>query len=159
MTPTLDTEPIRRVLHDHPLFAGLSEVQRDAMAACATTRAFKPGDVLLQEGACADRFHVLLSGTVAVQIAAPGRGRITLQTLHGGDVLGWSWLIPPYRWSFAATAKEPTEAVVFDAPSLRRVIAADHEIAFHLLPRFVAVMADRLHAARLQMLDLYGPPS
>lgn len=154
----ISKEPIHRVLHAHPFFAGLDETLLAKLADCATTRTFTGGEVLLKEGACADRFYLLVTGTVAVEVAAPGHGKVVLQTLHDGDVLGWSWLVAPYRWSFDATARGPVETVVFDAPCLRRVFEANHEIPYHLMPRFVGIMAERIHAARLQMLDLYGPP-
>lgn len=153
------TEPIERLLHDHAFFAGMADAMLRKLAACATTRHVKAGTRMLTEGACADHFIILLSGCVAVEIVTPSHGLQPLQTLHAGDILGWSWLVPPYRWTFTATAREETEVVLVDAPCLRRALAEDHELAYHLFPRFVAVMSERLHAARLQMLDLYGPPS
>ncbi|WP_404378807.1 cyclic nucleotide-binding domain-containing protein [Caenispirillum salinarum] len=158
MTDTVK-EPIKRLLHNHPFFAGMEEPMLEKLAACATTRTYKAGHRVLKEGACADHFTVLLSGCVAVEVATPEHGMKPLQTLHVGDILGWSWLVAPYRWTFSATAREDTDALVFDAPCLRRALEADHELAYHLMPRFVAVMSERLHSARLQMLDLYGPPA
>lgn len=149
---------IRGLLHSHPFFAGMSEPMLDKLAGCATTRTFKTGHRVLREGACADHFVTLLSGCIAVEITTPDSGRKTLQTLHAGDILGWSWLVPPYRWTFSATAREDTDVVLFDAPCLRRVLEHDHELSYHLMPRFVAVMSERLRNARHQMLDLYGPP-
>lgn len=151
-------QALEEVLQRHPFFHGMTAAMLAKLAACATTRTLRPGARVLQEGACADRFIILMSGVVAVEIATPDHGLKPLQTLHAGDILGWSWLVPPYRWTFTATVREETEAVLFDAPCLRRVLAEDHEVAYHLLPRFVSVMSERLHAARLQMLDLYGAP-
>jgi hypothetical protein len=87
----------------------------------------------------------------------PGKGVIIIQTLSAGEVLGWSWLFPPYVWHFGAITLEPTDLIVFDAEFLRRKAGEDHEFGYELAMRVGAVMLERLQATRLQLLD-YGQP-
>ena len=100
-------------------------------------------------------FYLLESGKVAVEIEVSGVAH-TLQTLREGDVLGVSWLFPPYRWHFGARALQATAALRFDGEAVRRELDLDHELGYLLLHRFAAVLDNRLQAARLQLLDLYG---
>ena len=82
-----------------------------------------------------------------------------MDTLHGGDVLGWSWLFEPYRWHFDADAVEPVSTVAFDASCLRTKCDTDPRLGYQLAQRFARVMLERLQAARLRLLDVYGPAS
>ncbi len=78
------------------------------------------------------------------------------QTVAEGDVLGWSWLFPPYRWVFDAQALELTRALVFDGTCLRGKCEDDHNLGYELMKRFAHVVVQRLQATRLQLLDVYG---
>ena len=86
----------------------------------------------------------------------PGRGAVTFQTLSAGEVVGVSWLIPPYRWSYDARALEAVRAIALDAACLRRKCDADHDFGYAMMLRFVPVLVQRLQATRLQILDVYG---
>jgi CRP-like cAMP-binding protein len=102
---------------------------------------------------------MIRQGKVAIQIQAAERGPITVQTLGEGDVLGWSWLIPPYRWRFDARATELTRAIALDGKCLRTKSEEDHNLGYELLRRFSSIIVQRLEAARLQLLDVYGTRS
>jgi CRP-like cAMP-binding protein len=93
---------------------------------------------------------------VALEIVAPQRGPIIVETLGEGDILGWSWLIPPYNWHFDARAVELTRAIALDGKCLRTKCEADHDLGYELLKRFTNIMEQRLEATRLQLLDIYG---
>ena len=86
----------------------------------------------------------------------PHRGLITVQTVREGDVLGWSWLFPPYRWHFGARTLQTTRALAFDGKCLRGKCENDHDLGYELFRRFSQVITERLEATRLQLLDLYG---
>lgn len=146
-----------KLLSERLFFAGIPAAGLEALGACASRRLFLPGDFLIRQGATADAFIVLLRGLVSVELHAPGRGALTLQTLGPEDVLGWSWLVAPYVWSFDGRALEPGEALVFEARALRAALDKDHELGRLVLQRLVGVMAGRLQAARVQLLDLYEP--
>jgi CRP-like cAMP-binding protein len=117
---------------------------------------FAAGDDLFREGDVADRFYLIRHGHVALQVFIPGQGRITIETIAAGEVLGWSWLFPPYRWHFDAQALELSRAIAFDGACLRAKCDEDHDLGYMLMQRFAQVMTQRLQATRLQLLDLYG---
>jgi CRP-like cAMP-binding protein len=139
-----------------PLFAGLSAAHLQLIAGCGANERFAAGAPLFREGAPADRFFLIRKGAVALEVDAPGRGPLVIETLVGGDVVGWSWLFEPYRWQFDARAREPTRVVAFDGACLRGKCEADHELGYQLMKRFAASLTERLQATRLQLLDVYG---
>ena len=96
------------------------------------------------------------AGRVAIELHAPGRGARVLQTVGPGEILGWSWLFPPYRWAFDARAVEEVRAVEFDGACLRKKCEADPVLGYALMKRFAGVFARRLQATRVQLLDLYA---
>jgi CRP/FNR family transcriptional regulator, cyclic AMP receptor protein len=144
------------VLADGRLFAGLRPDHLELVAGCARLARFPSGALLLKEGQPADRFYVVRSGHVALQVQAPGRGALSIQTLGAGDAVGWSWLFPPYRWQLDAVAREPVAAVVFDGACLRGKCDQDHELGYQMMSRFSQVMLQHLIATRLQLIDVYG---
>jgi CRP/FNR family cyclic AMP-dependent transcriptional regulator len=144
------------VLADHPFFEGLSPEQLQFLAGCASNVRFEPGAFLYREGDEANNFFVLREGKVAIEAFSSKRGAITIQTLTDGDVLGWSWLFPPYYTHFGARAIELTRAISLDGKCLRKKCEEDHDLGYELMKRFSEVMIQRLQATRLQLLDLYG---
>jgi CRP-like cAMP-binding protein len=95
---------------------------------------------------------------VAVEATIPGRDQVIVQTLSAGEVLGWSWLTPPYRWQFGARAIEPTTAIVLDTGQLRTLAEQDPPFGYALAIRLLVVVLDRLQATRARLLDLYRSP-
>ena len=150
-----DLEPI---LAAHPFFHDLSPAHRAVVVGCAANVRFAEGEALCREGREADQFFLIREGRVALQMPT-GRGDArTVQTLDEGDILGWSWLIPPYHWHFDARATTPVRAIALDGRCLRGKCEADHELGYHLLRRFAHLLGERLDATRLQLLDLYRFP-
>jgi CRP/FNR family transcriptional regulator, cyclic AMP receptor protein len=120
---------------------------------------FAAGQYLFHEGEPADWFYLLRHGRVALQVTAPGRGAVTFQTMAQGELVGLSWLIPPYRWTYDAKAIEVTRAIAMDAKCLRQKCEADHDLGYEMMKRFMPVLIQRLQATRLQILDVYGTPA
>jgi CRP-like cAMP-binding protein len=149
-------ETIEELIAQAPVFAGLAPAQLDLIAGCGHNDRAQAGAFLFREGAPAQRFYLIRSGTVALEVHAPGRGQLRIETLGPGEVVGWSWLFSPYQWQLDARVLEPTGLVVFDAACLRGKADADHELGYQLMSRFAAVIVDRLQATRLQLLDVYG---
>jgi len=141
---------------EHPFCTGLDLGAVATLAACATTAHFDAGQYVLAEGGEAHGFYLLLSGHVALETHAGARGRIPIETIASGEVLGWSWLFPPYRWSFSGRAVEPVEAIVIDGECLRTACDADPRLGYELMQRFARVIVERLQATRLQLLDVYA---
>lgn len=148
-------DTLSRVLRDHPFFRGLSEEFLDLLAGCATNVRLDARETVFREGDEANHFYLIREGKVAVQMDAPGRGPITVQTLGEGDILGWSWLVPPYRWRFDARTVEPVRMIALDGKCLRAKCEADHDLGFELLKRFSQIMAQRLQATRHQVWEIY----
>lgn len=115
---------------------------------------YKPGEIIFREGDPANRFYLIHNGKVALESYAQDRGMKQITTVGAGEVLGWSWLFPPYYWHFDARAVEPTEAIFFYATPLREECESDHELGYELMKRTALVMMRRLEATRRQMLKL-----
>jgi len=145
------------LLAEHVFFKGMDEKYLSVLVGCASNRRFEKGEYLIREGQPADQFFLIRKGNVAVEVNTPDKGPVTLQTIGEGEILGWSWLVPPYRWRFDARARETTLAFALDAKCLRQKCEADHGLGYELLRRFALVMSQRLEAARLQVLNIHGP--
>jgi len=147
---------LTKVIAEFPLFRGLRDEHLELITGCARNVRFEEGQMLLKEGEPADTFYAIRHGRVAVEIFVPHRGAITIQTLEAGDVLSWSWLLPPHHNQFDARCLSLTRALAFDAACLRGKCEEDHELGYELITRFAGIIAQRLRATRLQLLDLYG---
>ncbi len=151
-------QTLEPILAKHPFFKELDSPYLKLVVGCASNVVFREGQMICRRGGDADRFYLIRHGRVAVELHAAGRGTITVQTLSEGDILGWSWLIPPYQWNFDARAVELTRAIAMDGTCLRTKSEADHNLGYELLTRFVRVLVGRLEATRIQLLDLYRAP-
>jgi CRP/FNR family transcriptional regulator, cyclic AMP receptor protein len=149
-------ETIDTVLRDVPVFAGLDPEQLTLLAGCASNVRFGEGEVLFREGDAADTFWVVRHGSVALETFVPARGAITIETLEAGEVVGWSWLFPPYRWHFDARALSLVRATAFDGACLRGKCEDDPRLGYELMGRFTQVVIERLQWTRLRLLDVYG---
>mgnify|MGYP001615923844 CR=1 FL=1 len=148
-------ETLEPILREHPFFAGLTHEHLTLIVGCASNVRFDAGKFIFREGEEANQFYLIRHGKVAVEVYAAERGSITIQTLGEGEVLGWSWLLPPYQWQFDARAVELTRAIALDATCLRKKCEEDHHLGYELLKRFAHLIEDRLQAMRLQLLNVY----
>ena len=147
---------IEEYLPDHPFFEGLDAQTLAMVAGCATNVSVAAGQYLCREGDPADRFFVVRRGRVAIEVHGPASGTLVLDTADEGDVVGWSWLVPPYRSTFDARAAEATGVVAFDGACLRGKCEQDPRLGYELMQRVSKVMNGRLVAAQVRLLDLYG---
>lgn len=138
--------------------SGLPEQSRNGLSECAREITIGRGDFLAHESRTAEEFFVIEHGLVAIELHAPGRGPLIVATLGSGQLVGWSWLFPPYVWHFDAVALESTQAIAFDAEAVRRACDADPELSHELIVRVARAMAHRLEGVQVQLLDLYGSP-
>jgi CRP-like cAMP-binding protein len=141
------------LIKSHPFFKGLDPHQQRLLADCAMEKTFKAGEIIFREGDPANRFYLILDGKVVLESYVLDRGRVEIQTIEAGDVLGWSWLLPPYYWQFDARAEVETKAIFFYATPLRDEAENDHELGYELYKRVSAVMLKRLQATRRQLLE------
>jgi CRP/FNR family transcriptional regulator, cyclic AMP receptor protein len=150
---------LERIVLEHPFFAGLGSAFAQAISGCARNMRVAAGDYLFREGEPAEEFYLIRQGAMALEIHAPGRQPIIVATLYAGEILDGSWLVPPYRWAFDARALELARLLGVNAKCLRDKCETDHDLGYQLMKRFVGSMGEKLHAARLQVLDVYGSPS
>ena len=150
------TTSLSGLLREQPLFADLDDAYVELVAGCGTNVRFAAGDTVFAEGATADHFYLVRTGRVAIETSVPGRGAIVIETVTAGEVVGWSWLLPPYRWHFDGRCVEPTAAVRFDGACLRAKLGADPALGYELMRRFAELIVERLQATRFRLLDLYG---
>ena len=149
-------ENLEGIIQQHPLFADLEPEYVATIAGCAANARFKPGEFLFREGDPANRFFLIRAGKAAVEVHVPQRGVIVLKTAGEGDVVGWSWLFPPYFHHSDGRAVEDTRALVFDGKCLRNNCDEEPRLGYDLMKRFAKVMMLTLRSTRLQLLDLYG---
>jgi CRP-like cAMP-binding protein len=147
---------IDALLQRLPVFTRLDDGQLQLLAGCATNVRFAAGEMLFREGDAADQFYVVRHGAVALELFVPTRGPVTIETFEPGDVIGWSWLFPPHRWSFDARALTLVRATIFDGACLRGKCEEDPVLGYDVMSCFAQVLVDRLQATRLRLLDVYG---
>jgi CRP-like cAMP-binding protein len=144
------------ILTELPLFQGMKPEHLALIAGCASNVRFEAGQFSGRQGQPADRFWIVRQGRVAIETHAPGRGALTISTVGDNEVLGWSWLLPPHLWHFDAHALAPTRAVALDGRCLRGKFTSDYEFGYEVMRRFAPLIAQRLEATSIQLLDIYG---
>ncbi|MET7426332.1 cyclic nucleotide-binding domain-containing protein [Dactylosporangium sp. NPDC005555] len=143
----------------HPFLAGVPDHFLNRMGHYSHRVTVHPGTRLFSENGRAERFWLIRDGLVSLDTHLPGRGTVVVETIGPGQVLGWSWMFPPYRWHFGATADTSVLAISFDGAGIRAMCAAEPELGYELTRRFVEVVVERMQATRMRMLDLYRPPA
>jgi CRP-like cAMP-binding protein len=156
MADTLET--LKSDLFAAPFCEGLDQDHLEVLLTCAHEERILKGRFLFHEGATADEFYIIVSGRVGLELDCPNRGGLSIQTCGAGDLVGTSWLIPPYVWRFDAKVLEDSRLISMDAAVLRERCKADLAFGYAMLERIAQVKAERLDAARLQLLDVYGNP-
>jgi CRP/FNR family transcriptional regulator, cyclic AMP receptor protein len=149
-------DPMAKRVREHLFLHGLNHEQLTLLADCALPAHFQAGEIIFRERETADRFYLITGGRVVLESGAEYGEPVVIETIEPGDVLGWSWMLPPYRWHFTARAVEPTEAIFFAGPILRQYCDRDQLLGFELHKRISAVMMKRLQAARTKMLAIHA---
>ena len=147
---------INQLLKEHPFFYGVEESDLNLIAACGSNVIFKPQDYIAKENDQADTFYLIRQGHVGIEVFIPHKAPMLLQTLHGGDILGWSWLFPPYKWSFDVRAIEEVHAIALNGKCLREKCDKDTRLGYDLMKRFAHIMTNRLQDTRRRLVDVYG---
>jgi CRP-like cAMP-binding protein len=149
-------QTIDALLAQVPSFDGMSPDHLALIAGCASNRVFEDGEYLAREGDPANAFYVIRKGDAALEIDVAQRGALVLETLHEGELVGWSWLLAPYRTHVDVRAIGTTHTIAFDGACLRGKCDADPVLGYDLLRRFATVIVERLQATRLRLIDVYG---
>ncbi len=150
-------QKLKTVLSKNQLFKGLDKRYLQLIVDCASDVHFNSGDIIFREGEEANQFHIIREGRVALEVMlASGREPIIIQVIGEGDILGWSWLFPPYRRHFDARAVTDTKAIAIDGKYLRTKCEKDHHLGYELMKRFTNIIEKRLRGMRLQNPDMYA---
>jgi CRP-like cAMP-binding protein len=139
-------------LPDHPLFAGLSIPFRQILAECAMRADFEAGDAVVEAGQPASCIYLIIDGSIDLETQeqqAPAR----VQTIGAGDILGWSWLFPPYYWHFNAVAREPTRTIFFYGSRLSQQCDRNHEFGYELIKGMSGILIAHLQADRERWIE------
>jgi len=145
-------------LSAHEFFSGLNDDILEFLCECSSAFAIKNGQILFRQGENADKFYVVRSGRISIQMPAIMGPSLEIQTLRKDQVLGWSWLISPYNWTFQAVPEEDSELLMFDGIAILARCEPDAEFGYELLKKFAALMSKRLDVARQKMMDEWNPP-
>ena len=149
-------ESLEPLIAEHPFFKGLEKRYLEIVTGCALNVRFDAGQFIYRTGEEANQFFIIRQGKVAMEICPPESEPTTLQTISDGEILGWSWLVPPYHYQFDAQAVELTRAIAFDGQCLRNKCNEDHSLGYQLLNRLVPIIGKSMEAAHMQLLDVYG---
>jgi CRP/FNR family transcriptional regulator, cyclic AMP receptor protein len=143
--------PDATLLRSLPFLKGLRLRELQTLADYSMQTTFPAGELVFREGELANRFYLLLTGRVVLESPVNKNETVSIETLGPGDVLGWSWLFPPYRWHFNARVLEPVSAIFFYGTRLREQCQTDPGLGYALVRRMAEVMMERLQATRRQL--------
>ncbi|TNE86447.1 MAG: cyclic nucleotide-binding domain-containing protein [Deltaproteobacteria bacterium] len=148
------TEGLEALIRRQPLFDDLSEADLKHLAGCARNVKFDAGEIFVRHGEEADRSFLVRAGRVGLVV----HGRDIAETAEEGDLVGWSWLFPPYRWHFDAKALTAVRAIELDGACLRAKCESDPRFGFEIAKRFLYQAHRRLEHTRLRAMDVYKGP-
>jgi len=149
-------ENLERIIAECPFFAGLDRAYLDLVVGCASNVRFEAGAYMFREGTPADTFYLIREGKVAIEMFVPHRKPIIVATVGEGEIVGWSWLLPPYVWKFNGHALHQTRAIALDGKCLRGKCEENHDLGYEILKRLVQIVEHRLDEARFQQMDVYA---
>lgn len=148
---------IKKVLSDAPVFGGMRDDFIDRLAGHASERKVENGEVLFRSREPARHFYLLIEGEISIEIPAVSGPTLQVQRLNPIRVLGWSWLLPPFKWSFNARAEADSVVLQFDGEAVLKDCESDPEFGYEVIKRFSALMAERLDAAHKKMMEQWSP--
>ncbi|HET7314281.1 cyclic nucleotide-binding domain-containing protein [Salinisphaera sp.] len=153
----MSNQPTVSDLAERDFFIGLDPSFLSFLAGCATPLALDTEDILFRHDHRAQQFYFIRRGAISIEVAAISGPALEMQHLGPGEVVGWSWLIPPYRWHFQARALEDSDVLVFDGDAILARCESDPKFGYELFKRFSALMSRRLSSARQKMMEEWHP--
>lgn len=152
----MEIHSVGEILAAHPVFRDFDSETLDLLAGCARNEHFHAGQTIYSEGDEANKVFLIRDGDISVEISAPQHNPIVVETLRAGDVLGWSWMVPPYQHMSDARALNEVRAISLDAVCMRGKSENNPALGYQMFKHFVPHMATRFRALRMQLLDVYG---
>jgi CRP/FNR family transcriptional regulator, cyclic AMP receptor protein len=153
----MSNQSITEYLSTHEFFSEFSDDDLKFLCEYSSTREIKKGQILFLQGENADRFYVVRNGRISLQMPAIMGPTVEIQTVDEDQVLGWSWLISPYKWNFQTEAEEDSELLQFDGAAILARCEQEPVFGYEVLKKFAGLMSERLNAARQKMMDEWNP--
>ena len=153
----MSNQSITEYLSAHEFFSEFSDDVLKFLCECSSMHEIKKGQILFRQGEHADKFYVVRSGRISIQMPAIMGPTLEIQTVDEDQVLGWSWLISPYKWNFQTKAEEDSELLQFDGVAILARCEQEPKFGYELLKKFAGLMSVRLNAARQKMMDEWNP--
>ena len=148
-------ESIKLYLNEHEFFKGMNREFLDLVCRNMVEEEFENQQCVFQQDSSAEHFYIIRNGKVNVEVPSLVGAPLVLQSLTDDGVLGWSWLIPPYKWRFEASAAQPSTLLTFDGTALRDHCEQNPSFGYDILKRFATLMMYRLDAARIQAIEAF----
>lgn len=153
----MSEDQVADYLRSHTIFSDLDPAHIEILAQHVRETKFAAGELLFRQADSAEHFYILMDGSIQVEVPSIMGPELVVQTLGTDEVLGWSWLIPPYKWNFEAKAEHDSNVLVFDGKALLQICEKDNNFGYALMKRFARLMSERLQAARMKMMDSWAP--
>jgi CRP-like cAMP-binding protein len=153
----MSNQSITEYLSAHEFFSEFSDDDLKFLCECSSTHEIKKGQILFRQGEHADKFYIVRSGRISIQMPAIMGPTLEIQAVEEDQVLGWSWLISPYRWNFQTKAEEDSELLQFDGTAILARCEQEPKFGYELLKKFAGLMSVRLNAARQKMMNEWNP--
>jgi CRP-like cAMP-binding protein len=150
-------QSLEKALAQQPFLAGLDRRFLGPLAAHAASKRFEAQQMMFHEGHPAKEWYLICEGKVGLETALLGCDGIRIETLGPGEVLGWSWILPPYELHYSARALEPTEVIALDGKGLVALFEKDHDLGYEMMKRFAQVIVHRLAATRARLMEFSDP--
>lgn len=148
-------EDLSGILKNHPFIKDLDEAYVKQIVGCASNVVYKENEIIFREGDHAKKFYLIRQGKAALEINGREKGNVRILTVGPGQILGWSWIVSPYKWHFEAHALEEIRAIALDGECLRNKCEEDPKLGYEMLKRFSQILESRLQTTRMQLLDVY----
>jgi CRP/FNR family transcriptional regulator, cyclic AMP receptor protein len=148
-------DTIEPLIQSHPVFRDLNQNYIKLIVGCASNAVFNKEQFVFKEGDRANQFYLIRHGHIIIETYSEKGEAIGIQSVSDGDVLGWSWMVPPYKWHFNAKVIEQSRLIVIDGQCLRDKFERDHDLGYAMMKIFMDIITNRLEATRLQLLDIY----
>ena len=153
----MSNQSITDYLAAHEFFSEISDDILKFLCECSSTYEIKKEQILFRQGEPADKFYIIRNGTISIQMPAIMGPALDIQTLGKDQVLGWSWLISPYKWNFQTKADEYSELLQFEAAAILARCDQEPKFGYELFKKFAGLMSAGLNAARQKMMDEWNP--
>lgn len=153
----MSKQSIKDYLAGHEFFSSFSDDILNFLCNHADFYRIKKDLALFRQGEKADKFYVVRNGLMSIQMPAIMGPNLDIQTLGNDQVLGWSWLISPYRWTFQAVARQDTELLMFDGAAILAKCEQDPKFGYEMMKKFAELMSVRLDAARRKLMEEWNP--